>query len=92
MHFRVAHDMSKTWPQGRVQRRARLFLWQLSNTRKALWTFHTQERRQMPNEITTTHLRYGNLILDADQRGEQNYQRGEQLVHPFGNSVRSAPS
>lgn len=39
--------MSKTWLKSRVQRRARLFLWQLLNTRKALRTFDTQETRQM---------------------------------------------
>jgi hypothetical protein len=90
MHFRVAHDMSKTWPKGRVQRRARLFLQQLTTTRKAPRDFHMQERRQMPNDITTTPLRYGDLVLDADQWGEQNYLRGEQLVHPFGVSSERA--
>lgn len=39
--------MSKTWLKSRVQRRARLFLQQLLNTRKALRTFHMQETRQM---------------------------------------------
>lgn len=44
--------MSKAWPKGRAQRRARLFLWQLLNTRKALVTFHTQESGRMPPTIT----------------------------------------
>ena len=44
--------MSKAWPKGRAQRRARLFLQQLSNTRKAFWTFHMQETGHMPPTIT----------------------------------------
>ena len=59
--FRVAHDMSKTWLKSRVQRRARLFLQQLLNTRRAS-VLHMQETRQMAsNTIITLNSPSGRL-------------------------------
>lgn len=74
--------MSKAWPKGRAQRRARLFLWQLSNTRKALVTFHTQESGQMPTELISLNAPGGRL--EVLPQGERRWLRVGQICPTLG--------